>query len=344
LGSRIEFWANSSYGDSSEHFIAQVRVVDSGVSEEPGGGGWYVDVISSQWQGSPLASCAKIWEAFPPLGGPPSWLITPEGSELLASEEPYYYLAGRMISQGLVDASSCSLGGLLPNGYADVCGLEVARPLVEDWQNQFDTRIVDVARETGIPAQLMKNLFAQESQFWPGVFRVPYEYGLGQLTDKGADSILLWNPSFFDQICPLVLAEDACAGGYLNLAEDNQAILRGAVALQAKADCPTCAEGIDLSNVNFSVLLFANMLQANCAQVSRTIYTATNKMAGTVSTYEDLWRLTIANYHAGPGCLSYAVHQAWTNSTTGQLTWDEVVPYFTDPCKGVVPYVEKITR
>ena len=46
--------------------------------------------------------------------------------------------------------------------------------------------------------------------------------------------------------------------------------------------------GIDLTNTHFSVKLFANTLQANCAQVSRTIYTATNQMAGEVSTYGEV--------------------------------------------------------
>ncbi len=62
-------------------------------------------------------------------------------------------------------------GGMLPNGYADVCGLEKARPIVADWQNQFDQQIIDVGKATGVPGQLMKNLFAQESQFWPGMYR-----------------------------------------------------------------------------------------------------------------------------------------------------------------------------
>jgi hypothetical protein len=340
-GSHIEFWAISSYGDNSEVFTAQVRVIDTGIRADSSSG-WYVDVISSQWQGAPLASCSRIWEAFPTIGGPPTWLSTPESPLQIASDEPYYYLAGRLISHELVDASDCPSGGVLPNGYADVCGLEKARSMVEDWQNQFDQRVTEVAKETGVPAQLMKNLFAQESQFWPGLFRVPFEFGLGQITQDGADSILLWNTTFYQQFCPLILSEETCALGYLNLGPKEQITLRGALALQAKVDCPDCPTGVDLSDTEFSISLFANTLVANCAQVSRTIYNATLNMAGQVSTYEDLWHLTVANYHAGPGCVSYAIHQAWQN--TGKLTWEEVSTRFTDPCKGVIPYVEKITQ
>ena len=342
LGVTVEFWADSSYGDSSEHYFAQVRAIESGVSPVPGGSGWYVDVISSQWLGKPLTSCARIWEAFPPAGTPPTWLSTPDHFELLASGEPYFYLAGRTISQGLVDVSSCPGGGLLPNGYADACGLEKARPLIEEWQNQFDQRIIGVSHETGIPAQLMKNLFAQESQFWPGMFRVPYEFGLGQVTDQGADAIFLWNPIFFEQFCSLVLSADACSRGYLGLTVPDQAMLRGALALQAKADCVDCPTGVNLDDTYFTVSLFANMLQANCAQIARSVFTATNQMAGRVATYEDLWRLTVANYHAGPGCVAFAIHQAW--QTAGKLDWGTVSTRFTDPCRGVVPYVDQITR
>jgi hypothetical protein len=232
---------------------------------------------------------------------------------------------------------------MLPNGYADACGLEQARPIVEEWQNQFDARTIQVANETGIPAQLLKNLFAQESQFWPGVFRVRYEFGLGQITDNGTDSVLLWNPAFFNQFCPLVLSEDTCAGGYLHLTDEAAALLRGALAFVANADCPTCPTGIDLDKATSSIMLFATTLQANCSQVGSTIITATGSIAGQVSTYEDLWRFTVANYHAGPGCVSYAIHQAWQSNPT-ILRWDEVREYFTDPCKGVIPYVDKITR
>lgn len=342
LGVTVEFWAESTYGDTSPHFTAQVRVVDTGVTDAPGAGGYFVDMISSQWRGVSLTSCAQIWEAFPPAGGNPGWLSTPDHFEMMASGEPYYYLAGRLISQGLVDASVCPNNGLLPNGYADACGLETARPLVEDWQNQFDQRTIQVANDTGIPAQLMKNLFAHESQFWPGMYRVTYEFGLGQITDAGTDPIFIWNPGFFHSFCPLILLPEACEDGYLALSPENQAILRGALALQARADCVDCPTGVDLTNVYFTTSLFANTLKANCAQVARTIYTATGEMAGRVATYEDLWRFTIANYHAGPGCTSYAIHQAW--QTTGLLNWENVSTSFTEPCQGVVPYVTEIAR
>jgi hypothetical protein len=342
-GILVEFWASSSYGDSTETYSALVRVIDSGVSPTPGGSGWFVDVVSTQWRGGPLASCSQTWGAFPPVGGMTPWLSTPDQSALLASDEPYYYLAGRLISQGVVDASACPTGGLLPNGYADACGLETARPQVLEWQNQFDARIIQSALETGVPAQLMKNLFAQESQFWPGMFRVPYEYGLGQLTDKGADTILLWNASFFDQFCPLVLAQDACNGGYLSLLPADQAILRGALALQAKADCANCPAGVDLSSADFSISLFANTLLASCDQVAQIIFNATKEKPGEVSSYEDLWRFSLANYHAGPGCLSYAVYSAW-DANKVDLLWSEVSQKFTESCKGAVPYVEKIAR
>lgn len=342
-GISVEFWADSSYGDSSEVYTAQVRVIDSGVSLTPGGGGWFVDVLSTQWRGARLASCAQTWQAFPPVGGPKAWLSSPEHSELLASDEAYFYLAGRLIAQGAVDASACPTGGLLPNGYADACGLETARDAVESWQNQFDERIFEVAQSTGVPAQLMKNLFAQESQFWPGVFRVPYEFGLGQLTDNGADTILLWDADFYNQFCPLVLNTDACNQGYLHLPAEDQAILRGALASEAKSDCEDCPDGVDLTNADFSVMLFADTLKASCDQVAQIVFNATGNTPGVVSSYIDLWRFTVANYHAGPGCLSYAIHTAWANNRV-DLPWDEVADRFTEPCKSAVPYVEAITQ
>jgi hypothetical protein len=339
-GTTVEFWADSSFGDSSAVFTAMVRVIDSGVAISPTSGGWYVDVISSQWQGSDIATCAEVWQAFPPVGGVPDWLSTPEDAAFLATEQPYAYLAGRLIAQGVVDASTCPSGGLLSNGYADNCGLELAMPQVIIWQNQFDDQIMQVANDVKVPAQLLKNLIAQESQFWPGVFRQPKEFGLGQITDNGADALLLWNPSFFNQFCPLVLTQDQCSLGYLKLDAENQAILRGALATSAKADCETCEFGIDLTSINTSINLMAHTMLADCEQVAQIVYNATGRIAGEVSSYEELWKFSIADYHVGPGCLSYAMYTAWAARAT--MDWENVSAHLTQPCETVIPYVTQV--
>jgi len=110
---------------------------------------------------------------------------------------------GRLIAYGLADASICPDGGLLPNGWASACGLETARESVDAWQNRFNAQIIAAAQEFNLPAQLLKNLFAQESQFWPGAVRdlKIQEFGMGHLTEQGADAVLLWNPDFFARAC-----------------------------------------------------------------------------------------------------------------------------------------------
>jgi hypothetical protein len=268
-------------------------------------------------------------------------LTTPTEPALLASAEPYYFLAGRLITQQAVDAKDCPSGGLLVNGYANQCGLERALPVMQTWQNQFDPQIIQASLQADIPSQLLKNIFAQESQFWPGIFRDPKEFGLGQLTDNGAETLLLWNPDYFEQFCPQVLGEETCRLGYTNISETERKLLSGALAQEARADCPECPLGIDLEKTQRSVYLFAETLRANCSQVAQIMYNGTRKIAGEVSSYEDLWRLTVANYHIGAGCVSYAVYSAWERG--GPMDWLTISQYFTPPCLGVIPYVEKIT-
>jgi hypothetical protein len=341
-GVTITFFADSSFGDISETFTALARVVESGVAADPAARGWYVDILSSQWVGSPAPACAQIWDVFPPIGEPPAWLVTPEVPELLATEHPYYYLAGRLIFQGLVDVATCPGAGLQANGYADECGLAAALPQVVEWQNRFDVQILDVANQVNIPAQALKNIFAQESQFWPGAFKDPYEFGLGQLTDKGAETILLWDTRFFFQFCPTVFDNETCQRGYVYLSKEYQQVLRGALANQVRADCPDCTAGVDLDNVENSINLFAHTLVANCAQVSRIVYNITESSPGQVADYESLWRFTAANYHVGPGCVSFAIYSAWTRREP--LDWGHISNYFTPACQSAIRYVDNLTK
>lgn len=342
-GITIEFWADSSYGDSSKQYSGRVRVVESGVSDTLGTSGWYVDLISEGWEGEQAGVCAQAWEAFPPLGAPASWLESPSSPELLATELPFSYLAGQLIKRQVVDINECEDYGLLPNGYASPCGLEKARPEVIRWQNLFDVQIVKVAQENKIPSRTLKRIFAQESQFWPGVLRNTYnEYGLGQLTELGADTALLWNSEFFNQFCPLVLSDEACETGYVAMAEENQVLLRGAVLAHINAECTTCAMGIDLENVNASIDLFAQTLIGNCKQTGKIISDATNQVPGEASNYEDLWRFTLVNYHAGSGCLEEAVKQV--AMAGGNMNWNHVARELETNCPHAVAYVKNLTQ
>ena len=299
-------------------------------------------MISSQWTGAPLASCSETWASFPPVGGPPEWLTTPSDPAQLNSFIPYFYLAGALIQQGAVDASDCPNNGLLATGVANECGVTKAQPAVVAWQNQFDTEIIRVANDTNVPGQLLKNIFSRESQFWPGLFQSYQEVGLGQLTDNVADTALLWNSSFFSQFCPLVFKTQVCEQGYGNLTTDQQAVLRGAMVRKVNAACPDCPTGIDLSQANFSISVFARSLLANCEQVGQTIYNTTGSQAGEVSSYEDLWKFTLVNYNAGVGCLVVALQAAYQQGQP--LNWDNVSSHLEPACQGSIQYVNDVSQ
>ena len=344
-GVKMEFWADSSFGDSSEHFTAMVRVLpwgtfmapDEDTGDQPL---WYVDVLSSQWRGGALASCSETWSVFPDIGGPPAWLDTPTQIEALETNISYYYLAAMLIQNGMADASYCPDDGLQSNELANACGVQAAFHQMVDWQNRFDEEIYAAAIETGVPAQLLKSIFSRESQLWPGMFHDYKEAGLGQMTEMGADAALLWNPSFYDQFCPLVLSQGTCSLGWGNLKSEDQNMLRGALVRKVNAACPDCEMGIDLSQANFSVRVFAETLLGNCEQVAMTVRNLTGKAPGEVASYTDLWKMTLVNYNAGNGCLWEAINDALAGGET--LTWQTVSGYLEPACMAAIEYVEDI--
>jgi hypothetical protein len=340
-GLSMEFWAWSSYGDSSPTFKAQVRVATAAESN-PDQPSWYADILSSQWRGVANASCSASWDSFPPVGGPPAWLSSPRDETELTSDIPYNYLAANLILQGVVDASACPDGGLLPDGGANGCGQEAARAAVDQWQDQFDTLILSTSDETGVPAQLLKNLFARESQFWPGVFKASADAGLGQLTENGADTTLLWNPSFYGGFCALVLPLDRCSAGYVYLEDEEQQQLRQALVSSVNATCEECALGIDLSRANFSVGVFAQTLLASCEQAGQVVFNTIGQAPKAVASYEDLWRMTLVNYNAGPGCLSLALNEAWLAEKS--VAWDVLTNHFTEVCAPARDYVNDLSE
>jgi hypothetical protein len=352
IGASLEFWANSSYGDSSAIFTARVRVAKS---DDTSDHAWYVDVLSTQWRGDTLAGCSQIWDQFPPVGGTPDWLSTPQRTEDLATKVSYEYLAANLIKHGVVDASTCDEAGMLANGLANICGLETARPAVNEWQNRFDNLIFSASQQTGVPARLLKNIFARESQFWPGAMANPSEAGLGQMTVGGADAVLMWNPSFYEQFCPSVLDQSVCRTKIYPRPEEDwqeigindaaRSILRNALVRSVDAICPECSNGIDLKKADFSVGVFAQTLVASCKQTGMVIdlnYNLTfSSTSSQTASFEDLWRFTLVNYNAGPGCLGLAVDK--TNSAGEPLDWEHLSSHLTPACQGALDYVNDIS-
>src|SRR3990172_9593805 len=168
---------------------------------------------------------SKIWKAFPQRGyAVPDWLYTPTKVSELQTDEPYSYLAGKLLLNGLATAPDCPFNGLLPTGFASQCGLEKIRPQVNAWQNQFDEGIYNSAVKNAVPARLLKNIFAQESQFWLGQSDDNQHFGLGQITEGGIDPLFLSYPDYFKLVCTDVLSAETCETKYAELSNQNKAL------------------------------------------------------------------------------------------------------------------------
>ena len=128
--------------------------------------------------------------------------------------------------------------------------------------------------------------YQPESQFWPGIYEKVNEAGLGHLSEVGADAVLLWNPSFYSQFCPLILTEETCQRGFGNLDKDQQEMLRGALVQKVNAACPDCPVGIDMTQANFSISIFARSCWLIGDRSARLSITTPANSQGQVIKYE----------------------------------------------------------
>ena len=319
--SALEFWATSSFGDESDHVYATLRQI-------PSEQGKRLEITSITPVVSFVDSCSSIWGT--PLYDVPSWARFPTSPDDLATMKPYQYLAGRLIFSGVVDASDCPGGGLTTDGAPNACGLEKAGPAVIEWQNQFDVTIWDAGRDLGVPPVVLKTLIGQETQFWPGNGRntLLFEYGLGQLSQSGADVALRWDNDLYQTICSGVILD--CSVMYGRLSPWLQATMRGAMMRAVNTECATCPNGVDIVKTHETIPILGRTLRANCRQAKYMIDRRQMK-AG----YEDLWKLTFVSYHSGYQCLANALNYAAFNRE--QADWASVSKYLT--CYNGTAYV-----
>jgi hypothetical protein len=128
----------------------------------------------------------------------------------------------------------------------------------------------------------------------------------------------------------------------LHIDESEQEMLRVGLINTVNATCHDCPLGIDLSQADFSVRVFGQTLLANCEQVGRIVRNVSGKAPGNVASYEDLWKFTLANYNAGPGCIGEAIQ---TTKDNGQpLEWDNVAANLNGICSVAGDYVNDISQ
>jgi hypothetical protein len=85
---------------------------------------------------------------------------------------------------------------------------------------------------------------------------------------------------------------------------------------------------------------------ANCEQAGQLVENITGGTAGSAGSYEDLWKFTLVNYNAGPGCLGNALDATSGEDTAEkqELTWENVSSHLEPACQGAINYVNDISR
>ena len=324
-GAWLEYWAMDSDGNQSNHFWIKFRAVPL----QNGGQTVYrYDVLGDAFPDEG-AYGSDVWYIFPAVGTEMDPLLEKvPTAEYLVTKHKLRLLAAKLINFGKADTSMCQNYGLNLDGTPNGCGEEQTALAVYEYQNRYDLLIYDAAKQQKVPARLVKGLIAQESQFWPGSSDNPYEYGLGCITESGADMLLRWNSAYYLKICTNAypLNRDSCYSGFSGLDEKKQIALRGVVISKVGTD-----EEIEM---------LAAAIRGSVYQVNQIVANATGETASAVSTYEDMWKFTIANYYSGSGCLYNAMTQV--NSYGMKLTWENVRRYMTGKCALADQYVDRV--
>jgi hypothetical protein len=118
-------------------------------------------------------------------------------------------------------------------------------------------------------------------------------------------------------------------------------LLRGSLISNVDAICPGCEMGIDLKKTDYSIGVFAQTLMATCEQTGMVVDINYGDITENGITYPDLWRFTLVDYNAGPGCLGLAVDA--TSNTGEPLDWEHVSANLTPACQGALDYVNQIS-
>ncbi len=318
----VSYWAESSFGDQTKTHTFRMRNLELRDND-----GYRFEVLGEPWE-QLTPPCASIWQVFPDLedeGFP--WSERLDGYKQLHTNHQYALLAGNLIWTGEVESENCPEGGMLESGAANTCGIQAAIAQVYQRQNAYDDLILYASQEKNVPPRVLKGMIGQESQFWPAACeRDREEWGLGMLTEDGADLLLTWNVDYYLDVCIPYLGETRCASGYTNLSEYNQEYLRG-LAMQTIG---TDAE----------IHLLADTLIAACGQAGQLVRNVTGLDLPYATSYDDLWSITLATYNVGAGCMAAAMEKDF--ALHRKVQWTSTVNYLPEGCSLADDYVDNV--
>lgn len=320
-GGWLEYWADSSLGDQSEHIRVKYRNFQADANAQS----FRFDLLGADWSSSP-ASASLLWNIFPPITHDlPLALQQPKNLAELNTTSKFAYLAGNLIRSGAASANTCEDRGLLRTGVASTCGVAATYQKQIEWQNKYDEKILAAALKYNIPARVIKGIIAQETQFWPKSDN-PYELGLGRITDNGADMLMTWNIDYYLAICIPTYGQSLCSAGYSSFDPGQQAILRWTILNKTETDA--------------QIDILAAMIYASAAQSNRMLINSLPAEPDNAVTYEDMWRITIGNYHSGSGCISVGMQGVASKGLS--LNFDNLVGEMVGGCKDAKNYVNKV--
>jgi len=260
------------------------------------------------------------------------WVYVPESPDELYTNEEYFFLAGQLIANEVVDARDCAAGGLMLNGYANACGMSRAMDTVIAVQNLLNEPILQAYEDVGVPPVLLKQLIRFESQFWPSQ-HTEYHFGFGHITNIGLRNAFQWNRNLSNKICP-ESAGGACA---TNIATANQIL---ATLIDT---CDTCEYGIDPEEAAHSVDILAEVLLGYCYQTAQLVYNATGWHSSLAVDYGTIWKLTLMNYNSGSVCVFNTLNSTF-DYTEGPMKWSDISAHVSgEQCLRGWNYANQIT-
>ena len=219
-----------------------------------------------EWESWSIAGDLTIlgpWEVSPPTPTIPACTLPQvDNSGPLATENDYQFLAGRLAWWGINSTASA-------------------------WQNRFDEQIRGAADVAGVPARLLKNILANESQFWPLWTGNAGEVGWMQLTWDGADTALRHDPELFERYCQLAIWTPYCTS-YDNLTSE----MAYAVRSELVADLTVTGTPIQAADQAADDLwIYAHVLRGYSC------------WAAVLYPDRDIWETAAVLYNAGNSCI-----------------------------------------